>query len=477
MMGTSPRRWGMVCVRMFILLALLGPGVPVAAQMNEDRSAREVARQAVERMGGEAALRGVERVSMQMMTQWQRTSFRDRPYTDLPSFERHRDNRDYTLPAWRNTREFANANVVNVIRDSVAVTDIGAGFQPLSIAYVDEREELFAYTPDRLVLLLLDAPDLTMKADTTLGSDRHRVVSATLADRFQATVYLHAGTGLPTLLKFWAGHPNDYGLVPWGEMEVAVWYSKWRTVDGISIPLQWDIERVGSPYKRMTVLSLDVNPEFAADSFAVDPEVRRTYFETATMPMHETRSVEATRISDDLAANEGFGFPAGAVRLGSSWVLLGAGQAPYNYRLGLEALEDVGVESVEAVIAATAATGDGGIVAAGQAGLPIYVSMASEPFVRRMLDNAGLDEVELRVIRESMSIAMDGEELLVAPVDLPDVPGSVMLHHPGLGWLHLPDALDPLDVRMGIEAAERAGWVFESVGTRRALHGPRPEVR
>ena len=183
------------------------------AQGSRDE-ARATVERAVDLAGGEARLRGVQQVVLRMMTQWQRPSFRTIPYRDRPSFEPHTDVRDYRLPAWRNTREFGARRITNVVRDSVAVTDLGQGFQPLSVAYVDEREELFAYTPDRLLLALLDAPDLTALTDTVLGVESHTRVRATLSDRFPSTVYFHGGTGLPTLLRFRAAHPADFGLVP-----------------------------------------------------------------------------------------------------------------------------------------------------------------------------------------------------------------------------------------------------------------------
>ncbi|MCC6431864.1 MAG: hypothetical protein IT354_13215, partial [Gemmatimonadaceae bacterium] len=94
-------------------------------------TADSVTKRAIALMGGEPTLRGVERVAYQMMTQWQRTNFRTVPYTDQPSYEPHTDVRDYTLPAWRNTREFGRSRIINIIRDSIALTNnTGKEFQP-----------------------------------------------------------------------------------------------------------------------------------------------------------------------------------------------------------------------------------------------------------------------------------------------------------------------------------------------------------
>jgi hypothetical protein len=436
-----------------------------------DTAAIRWVNRAIDLMGGEEKLRGIHRTAMSMMTQWQRTGFREIPYTDRPSFERHHDVRDYTIPAWRNTRQFGSRDIVNIVRDSVSATNFGTGFQPLNIAYVDERAELFAYTPDRLMLFLRDAPDLRVGRDTSIGGESHRVVTATVADRFPSQVYFHAGTGLPTVLRFRAAQANDFGLVPWGEMQVSVWYSNWRTMHELSIPTQWDIERVGQPYKRMTVLSIELNPEFAPDSFEVAANTRASYFQTAARPMHETRGITATQVVEPgLVVNEGFGFPAGAVEVGGEWLMIGAGQASYNFRMGVEALTSAGVRTIAGVLALTASTGNGGVLAAADAGLPIYVSPASEPFVRKMLEGSTRHDAEIiRVPTGGFAIEFGEERLQLKPIDLPNVAGSVMLYRPETGWLYLPDAVEDLDMRIGQQQAQQADWDIRSTGNARRL--------
>src|SRR5687768_11377526 len=61
---------------------------------------------AIARMGGEDALRRIERVRFEMMTLWQRMTFDNRPSDLIGSYELHTDLRNYTLGAWRNTRRF-----------------------------------------------------------------------------------------------------------------------------------------------------------------------------------------------------------------------------------------------------------------------------------------------------------------------------------------------------------------------------------
>lgn len=435
---------------------------PLAAQPRGE--ARTLVARAVALMGGEARLRGVERVRFDMMTQWQRTGFREVPWTDRPSFEPHTDVRDYTIPAWRNTRMFGARNIVNVIRDSVALTDFGNGPQPLSVAYVDERKELFLYTPDRLVLALTDAPEITIAADTLIGGERHHVIQATVLPDEDVRVYLHQGTGLPSLLRFEAAHPNDFGLVPWGEMQVEVWYSNWNSYDGIAIPTQWDVVRVGEPYKRMTVRNAVFNPTFAADSFATPAELRSRYLETRG-PMHD-RQVDSTALRHPrLAAVYGFGFPAGAVRASEGWFLMGAGHHPLMLERTRRALATHGVNTLAGAIIANARAGNGGVVTLVDENVPLLVAPSAAPFVRVMLENAGRTPDAFEVLTEGRWLGAGSERVRIEPIDLPDAPGSVMIYAPELGWLYAPDAATPLDIRVVTEKATGLGWNWTALGS------------
>jgi hypothetical protein len=470
------------------LLGLLGPGaVGEAAALQADGGAmtagvgrggaerigaEAVVARAAELMGGEDALRGVRYVTLRMMTQWQRTGFRDVPFTDRPSFEPHVDLRDYALPAWRNTRDFGARTITNVVRDSIAVTDLGDGSRPLSVAYVDERDELFTYTPDRLIVALLDAPDLAAEADTTIGGERHRVVSATVSGRFPARVYVHAGIGLPSLLRFQAAHPADFGLVQWGEMDVEVWYSSWGTFGAIAIPRQWDVLRVGVPYKRMTVRSAIFDAEIAPDSFVIADELRDRYWASkAPLPMHEGIEVTGTSeaASGLMALQAGFGMPAGAVDTGDGWLILNAGQAPFNFDQAVDAFAAGGVEDLAGVLVAEARGGNGGVVRAAQQRRPILVSASAEPFVRTILRNAGVSDSVVDVVSARRTLGRGTERVVLEPIDLPDAPGSLLLFKPSIGWLFVPEGVDPLHVRMARERAHALGWSVEVVGTPRGI--------
>lgn len=473
-MGVGRAMAVVVTVAVSVGMSAAAASLEAQRPLGRAEDAVEVVDRAAELMGGADRLRQVRRVSMQMTTSWLRTGFRNIPFADRPSYEDHTDTRDYSIDAWRNTRRFPNGTITNIVADSVSVTDLGRGFQPLSDAYVDERRELFTYTPDRLVLALLDAPALALVADTTVGGEPQRRIEATLGQGHghvsEVEVLFNRGTGLPTMLRFSAPHPADFGLVQWGDMEVEVWYSGWGSFGDVHIPRQWDIRRVGVPYKRLTVLRAAFDPVFEADSFAISDSLRMAYRSSpAARPMHEGRTIDSvvTPAPGIALFSPPFGFPTGAVSVDGGTILLGSGRASFNYDRALEELPRLGMAPPSMVLVAQASAGNGGIVRAAETGVPIVVSHAAFPFARTVLDNHGHHSIPLSVVQEVREVGSGEDRVLLAPVDLPDVPGSLLFYHPASGWLWAPDASTPLDARMVGEAAAALGWSVRVRGGQR----------
>jgi hypothetical protein len=243
-------------------------------------------------MGGADALAKIERVRFETMTIWQRMTFEPRQSDLIGSFELHSDLRNYPLGAWRNTRRSVSGpnlrESVDIVQKDVAIRRFPAGpdgtlppFAPLSIAYVDERKEVFAFTPDRLVLAARTAADLKTLPDTTILGAPHARVTATV-DGFPATIFFNRKDGFLAMARFRAGQPNDFGLAPWGDMEVEVWYSRWAKfplagTQGIGFPTEWDVRRVGRMYKRLTVISANFDAVAPADSFAISDSLRAAF--------------------------------------------------------------------------------------------------------------------------------------------------------------------------------------------------------
>jgi hypothetical protein len=452
---------------------------------------------ALARMGGADALRRVTRVRFEMLTQWQRTAFDGRPSADAPSYELHSDLRDYAIPAWRNTRRFvvpggvatgappAWREITDVVRDSVAIRRVprapgaaaagaGAGaadgWAPLNVAYVDERRELFAFAPERALLAARAAADLRALPDTTIAGAPHARVAATV-DGFAATLFLRRGDGLPAMARWRAPHPNDFGLVPWGTMEVELWYANWTPQrGGFVYPAQWDVRRVGRPYKRMTVLAAAFDVAETPDSFAVPEALRAAHLATARRPMHDLPLDSARLVEGRLASFGAFGAPAGAVRLGRRWLLLEAGQAPLNAERAAAWLRRADSGSTLAgALVTPPATGSGGAAWLAARQLPVHAGPGAAPFVAAVLRGHDAPAAALAPVPRARWLRVDGDSLWLEPLDLPDAPGTLVAWVPSLRWVYSASLTNPAHRERVLAHARARGWDVARVGSARAV--------
>jgi len=469
-------------------LASAGPG---------DNGAGAILDSALVRMGGAERLRSVERVRFEMVTQWQRLTFDERPSADAPSYELHADLRDYSLGAWRNTRRFpVGANwreMTDVVRDSVAIRRMPGGpggpaspgaapagaWAPLSIAYVDERDELFALAPERVLLAARAAADLRPGADTAVGGVAHARVTATVAGH-PATLLVRRTDGWLAAVRLSAAQPNDFGLSPWGEMEVEVWYSGWRRLpDGIVYPFQWDVRRVGRPYKRMTVLAAAFNPPATPDSFAVSDSLRQAYLATARRPMHDLPLDSARLLGPRLAGFGTPGAPVGAVRMGQRWVLLETGQASLNARRASAWLDGAERDTeVGAAVITLPSSPGGGAAWLAERTMPVYVAPGAERSAAAALRGNGVSNAgALTVVREGRWLSVAGDSMWVEPLDLPDAPGAMLVYVPSLAWAYSGVAANPLYRDVLLSRIRQRGWPVTHIGSPAGLLVPLASAR
>jgi hypothetical protein len=469
-------------------LTLSLAGSLVAASPARAQSATALLDTALARMGGAAVARDVKRVRFEMMTQWQRTAFDARPYADQPSYESHSDLRDYVAVAWRNTRRFNNGRnvveMVDVVHDSVAIRRSPGGpggvaspavaaagaWAPLNIAYVDERRELFALAPERLLLAARDARDLHLLGDTAVAGAPHARLMATV-DGIRATIYVRRSTGFLTAVQFRIAEPNDFGLVPWGAMDVELWYSAWRKQpSGLVYPYQWDVRRVGQPYKRMTVVAATFNPAATPDSFVVSDSLRTAYMATATRPMHDIPLDSARILEPRFASFNTPGAPVGAVKLGQEWVLLETGQAPSSAERATIWLRRADSASrIAGALVTMPATGNGGAPWLAAHHTPVHVAPGAAPFIDAVLRGHSAPNTGVVSVARGRWVRVSGDSLWLEPMDLPDAPGTLVAYVPSLEWVYSASAANPLYLDMMLARARAKGWHVSRFGSARGV--------
>ena len=455
------------------------------------QTARSLLDSAIVRMGGAAALREVKRARFDLITQWQRITFDGRPYGDQPSYESHTDLRDYDARAWRNTRRFMGSGpsgeIVDVVLDTVAIRRSLGGpggvaspavaspgaWTTLNVAYVDERRTQFALAPERLLLAAREASDLRLVDDTTIGGASYARVAATI-DGMRRTVVLHRSTGFLSAVHFRGAEPNDFGLVPYGEMDVELWYSAWRKQpSGIVYPFQWDVRRAGRPYKRMTVVAATFNPPATPDSFVVSDSLRTAYVATSTKPMHEIALDSARIVERGFVSFNTPGAPAGAVKIGARWVLLETGQAPSSAERAQAwlAAHDSGAR-VAAALVTMPGQGIGGAPYMARHQVPLQVGQGALPFVAAALSGYAIPHAAVTAVTEGRWLHVGGDSLRLEPIDLPDAPGALVAYAPSLEWLYSASAANPLYLDRLLAHARARGWRVSRVGSARGALAP-----
>jgi hypothetical protein len=464
-------------LRAVLFLAVLLMPRPVAAQRE---SVTQLLDRSIARMGGDSALRAVQSIRMEMLTQWYRTSFGTAPFNDYPSPERNVELRNYATRSWRNSRYFsltaANPGMVVIVHDTIAIrgnTPQGASamaWAPLSVAYVEERRELFGYAPERLMLTLRDSRSVRALADSTIDGEVHARLETTI-DGWPTVVFVRRSDALPRMVRFRADETNDMGLAPWALHEVEFWYSNWAMLPaGVLLPRQRDVQRVGRPYKRMTVLQATINAPAPADSFAISDSLATAYFASEVRPMWRVVLEGVAKIErEHFATFTPMTGSAGAVRVGNQWVLLEAGQAVGATELVAEWLGKHGGGSpIGGAIAANIWTGNGGTPWFTSRRLPVYAAPGAMGTLRTV--NKGV--AGITAIETPRWVRVGSDSLWLEPVSVPDFSRTLAVYSPTHRWLWLVFAGSPthkMDQDAIVGRLEARGMKVELVGGPRAM--------
>ena len=456
-------------------ISLLTGIVAVCVAGAPDPAARAVLDTALAHMGGLTALTAIERVELQVMTEWQRTDFdRHRPPVIL-SYELSNELRDYTIPAWRYARRFFSPNgtseVIDLVTDSVAAIGMNGRWRAQNVAYVDERDEVFAFAPERVVKLAREASDARVLPDTIVAGVRYARVAATVA-RFHPVLFFRRSDGLLAFARVSVGQPNDFGLAPWGTMDVEFAYSRWqRLADAkLVLPMQIDVSRVGRPYKRMTTISEKINPVIPPESLHVADSLRTVFLASSRRPMFDLPMDSARVVDGTFALFGAFGTPAGAVKIGGRWVLIEAGTAPLTIERSASFLRRADPQANIDAAVVTAPTGAGGVAWLARQSITTWVTDAAAPFANAALRGWPKGSTRLQMASDQRWIRVGSDSLRVETIDLPDYPGSTVVYVPSLRWAYAWPA-GPVQMDYVLAHIRRRGWQVDRVGSARSFVG------
>ena len=440
-----------------------------------DPVARAILDTAIARMGGAAAIGAIERAQLQVMTEWQRTDFDTRRTPVILSYELSTELRDYTIPAWRYTRRFYSPNgtseVIDLVTDSVAALGMDGRWRPQNVAYVEERDEVFTFAPERIVRLAREALDARALADTTIGGVRYARVVATVG-RFRPTLHFRRSDGLVGMARFRAAQPNDFGLAPWGAMDVEIAYSRWQRIAdaGLVMPMQLDVSRAGRPYKRMTTVTAKYNVPIPSDSLVVADSLRTAFLATARRPMFDLPMDSARIVEGSFALFGAPGTPTGAVKIGGHWVMFEAGTAPLSIERSAAFLRRSDAGTPLDVALLTAPTGAGGVAWLTRQPMTVWTTTAAAPFADAALRGWPVGGTPPHTMSSDRWIRVGADSLRIETIDLPDFPRTTLVYVPARRWAYAWPA-GPVQMDYVIAAIKQRGWHVDRVGSARSFVG------
>jgi hypothetical protein len=268
----------------FCLLALILvlPGWP-ALSANPNDQAADLLREALRQMGGEDKLKALHGVRFHgrgyrnMLEQSERP---EGPY--IVEYQDVSQWRDLDHARWKQETELSweiqpSVKLTVVSSDGAAFQDFGGQSFPASAALLQQAEEELELGPERVLLTALNAADVHLEPDAVLQSVPNCVVSFTWKGS-PARVFLNAYTSQPTAVEWTRAYPGDTFWSMWGDVTTRVYYSFWWLLPGgIHYPKQWDVFRNNLPHSVLTIGDITLNPDLAADEFAISADVRASF--------------------------------------------------------------------------------------------------------------------------------------------------------------------------------------------------------
>jgi len=387
----------MGCGAMVAAACILAAG-RVHAQAGD---ARTRVRAAVAAMGGEARLRALQAVRIRGIGHRNMLEQSERPEGPwLVSYQQvdelrdvaggrvaqHLESRDYNAAEWSGYTRVLSGGAVAYAR--------GGRMGPGRAADARELADRLDLAPERVLLTALAAPDLASSRDTVLQGGPQHVVRFTHRGA-RVRLFLSRHTALPTAVETTAGRPQDGYWGPWGDVTRRTWLSMWMLEPGgLRYPHQWDVEWRGLPAESFTVLSLDLAPAVADDSFAITPEVRQAYTRMAAAgPARATLG----QVAPGRPPREGVEVAPGVVVLPGAWyttlvrqpdgvvVIEAPISAEYSAQVLAEAARRFPGMPVKAVVSTSDAWPHvGGVREYVARGIPVYTLDLNRPLLVRL---------------------------------------------------------------------------------------------
>ena len=373
----------------FLALVFRGPNPA------PDPEARRWVETAIQRMGGEAPLRGLATLKLEWIGYRNLLEQSERPDGPwIPQIERATELWDTANGRWSETVEASVSDdtyaIQTIVDGDVAVRRLGERVLPSGRGAVLEAREWMALSPQQVLLAALSARDLRREADVMYQDVSHHVVAFGEGED-RRRLLLNTQTGFPTAVETTRAFPDDLYWQVWGDVTTRIAWSYWDLrPGGLFFPLQWDVERGGRPWRSLTIAKLA--PGFAppADAFAIGDADKLAARGAAALD--ERPLGNPSRPAVELAP--------GVVLIPGSWAVTLVKQtdgvvvleAPISNGYSARVIEEANRRFPGLPVKAVVTTSDswphfGGIREYAARGIPVYLLDLNVPQIRRALES------------------------------------------------------------------------------------------
>ena len=278
-----------------------------------------------------------------------------------------------------------------VVSHGAAAVVRGKGLVPASVFDLETSTEELLLSPERVLLTALDARDLRLERDTTIGDIRDHVVSLGMTGA-RVRLFMDAASGFPTRVELVRAYPSSVFWAMWGDLTLVTTWSAWAMEQGgVWYPRQRSVSLNGAAFRDYAVSSVDLAAAPAADSLAIPDSVRaafasvvarqRSLAERGALP-----TLSPAPIGPDAVLFQG-GYQSAAVKQADGVVIIEAPESPAKSKA---VLADVAARWPGTRVKAVITTSPmwmhiGGLREYAARGVPIYALDVNVPVVRSLL--------------------------------------------------------------------------------------------
>ena len=243
--------------------------------------AQDLVRNALEAMGGEAKIGALKSIQFEGVGHIFAVEQSERPEGPwIVYYLQTSELRDLLNPRTRTTMQLKHSQSqqwsgsTQIFGKDISVFERNGKFFPGSFMHVEAETRKLALAPEQVFFKALEAADLRLDKDVQMQNISQKVLKFTW-NKIPITIYLNAGTNLPTAVETLNSSPYDYFWGVWGDYSERTYYTYWTLEQGgIRYPHQWDVERNNTPYSSFTVTKLQLNAPVEEKDFSIPDDIR-----------------------------------------------------------------------------------------------------------------------------------------------------------------------------------------------------------